>query len=116
MPAAAIPPPQYTTTRRAVSCVGLASAQQRAALGSTRGTSSSGGARRAAALLVVGEVALAGILLVGAGLTLRSFANALGHEDQAELLQETLEEEEDTDEKLSELAEERINELAASGD
>ena len=48
--------------------------------------------------------------------TLCSFANALGHEDQVELLQETLEEEEDTDEKLSELAEEGINELAASGD
>ena len=37
----------------------------------------SGGARRAASLLVAGEIALAGILLVGAGLTLRSFANLI---------------------------------------
>jgi putative ABC transport system permease protein len=64
----------------AVSCIGLSSAQQRAALGSTRGTSMSGGARRAATMLVAGEVALAGILLVGAGLTLRSFANLLAVE------------------------------------
>ena len=48
--------------------------------------------------------------------TLHSFANALGHEDQADLLQETLDEEEETDEKLSELAEAGINEMAASGD
>ena len=61
----------------AVSCMGLSTAQQRAALASTRGTSMSGGARRAAAMLVAGEVALAGILLVGAGLTLRSFANLI---------------------------------------
>ena len=46
-------------------------------LASTRGTSMSGGARRAASLLVAGEIALAGILLVGAGLTLRSFANLI---------------------------------------
>ena len=37
----------------------------------------SGSARRAASLLVAGEIALAGILLVGAGLTLRSFANLI---------------------------------------
>ena len=37
----------------------------------------SGAARRAAAMLVAGEIALAGILLVGAGLTLRSFANLI---------------------------------------
>ena len=61
----------------AVSCLSLASAEQRAALASTRGTSMSGAARRAASLLVAGEIALAGILLVGAGLTLRSFANLI---------------------------------------
>jgi putative ABC transport system permease protein len=60
-----------------VSCIGLSTAQQRAALGSARGTSIGGGARRAAAMLVAGEVALAGILLVGAGLTLHSFANLI---------------------------------------
>jgi ferritin-like metal-binding protein YciE len=48
--------------------------------------------------------------------TLRSFANALGYEDQGELLQETLDEEEETDERLSELAEEGINEVAASAE
>jgi ferritin-like metal-binding protein YciE len=48
--------------------------------------------------------------------TLRSFANALGHEDQADLLQATLDEEEETDERLSELAEAGINEMAASGE
>ena len=37
----------------------------------------SSGARRAASWLVAGEIALAGILLVGAGLTLRSFANLI---------------------------------------
>jgi hypothetical protein len=35
------------------------------------------GARRAASWLVAGEIALARILLVGAGLTLRSFANLI---------------------------------------
>ena len=44
--------------------------------------------------------------------TLRTFAEALGLEDQAELLQETLEEEEDADERLSEIAEAGVNELA----
>ncbi len=61
----------------AVSCISLASGDQRSALTSTRGTSMSGAARRAASMLVAGEVALAGILLVGAGLTLRSFANLI---------------------------------------
>ena len=61
----------------AVSCISLANTEQRAVLASTRGTSMSGGARRAASLLVAGEIALAGILLVGAGLTLRSFANLI---------------------------------------
>jgi len=48
--------------------------------------------------------------------SLRTFALALGHEDQAELLQETLDEEEETDERLSELAEAGINQEAASGE
>ncbi len=61
----------------AVSSLALANTAQRAVLASTRGTSMSGGARRAASLLVAGEIALAGILLVGAGLTLRSFANLI---------------------------------------
>jgi putative ABC transport system permease protein len=60
-----------------VACLSLASHEQRSALAVTRGTSMSGGARRAAAGLVVAEIALAGILLVGAGLTLRSFANLI---------------------------------------
>ena len=61
----------------AIACMSLASHEQRSALAVTRGTSMSGGARRAASLLVVAEIALAGILLVGAGLTLRSFANLI---------------------------------------
>jgi predicted permease len=61
----------------AVACIGLSNARQRAALGSTRGTSMSIGARRAASWLVAGEIALAGVLLVGAGLTLRSLSNLI---------------------------------------
>ncbi len=61
----------------AVACLSLARHGQRAALMVTRGTTMSGGARRAAATLVVAEIALAAILLVGAGLTLRSFANLI---------------------------------------
>ena len=61
-----------------IACVSLASDEQRSALAVTRGTSMGGGARRAASALVVAEIALAGILLVGAGLTLRSFANLIG--------------------------------------
>jgi predicted permease len=60
-----------------VACISLASGDQRASLISTRGTSSGVSARRAASALVVGEIALAGILLIGAGLTLRSFANLI---------------------------------------
>ena len=59
----------------AVSSLSLANSGQRAVLASTRGSSMSAGTRRAASWLVAGEIALAGILLVGAGLTLRSFAN-----------------------------------------
>lgn len=61
----------------AVSSLTLANTEQRAVLAATRGSSMSGGARRAASWLVAGEIALAGILLVGAGLTLRSFANLI---------------------------------------
>lgn len=60
----------------AVACMSLTGEQQ-SALAVSRGTSMSGGARRAASLLVVAEIALAGILLVAAGLTLRSFANLI---------------------------------------
>jgi len=61
----------------ALACLSLASREQRSVLTATRGTSMSIGARRAASWLVAGEIALAGILLVGAGLTLRSFANLI---------------------------------------
>jgi predicted permease len=61
----------------AVACISLANSEQRAVLASTRGASMSAGARRAASWLVAGEIALAGILLLGAGLTLRSFANLI---------------------------------------
>src|SRR5690606_38629567 len=61
----------------ALSCATLANQGQSGALAASRGTSMSIGARRAASWLVAGEIALAGILLVGAGLTLRSFANLI---------------------------------------
>jgi putative ABC transport system permease protein len=61
----------------ALSCVSLFNQEQRSALSAARGTSISMGGRRAASWLVAGEIALAGILLVGAGLTLRSFANLI---------------------------------------
>jgi putative ABC transport system permease protein len=57
-----------------VACLGF-TGHQRSALAVSRGTTIGGSARRAASMLVVGEIALAGVLLVGAGLTLRSFAN-----------------------------------------
>jgi putative ABC transport system permease protein len=60
-----------------VACISLANHDQRSALAVTRGTTVGGGARRAAAALVVAEIALASVLLVGAGLTLRSFANLI---------------------------------------
>jgi len=44
--------------------------------------------------------------------TARTFARLLGHEDHAELLQETLDEESMTDEALTELAETMINDMA----
>lgn len=47
--------------------------------------------------------------------TLVAWARAMGHDDAAELLQETLDEEKAADEKLNELAEGGINEQAAQG-
>ena len=47
--------------------------------------------------------------------TVKTFANLLGHEEAAELLNSTLEEESETDEKLTELAE-SINVEANEGD
>lgn len=46
--------------------------------------------------------------------TVRTWANLLGNKQAATLLQQTLDEEEQTDQKLSELAERVINERAAS--
>jgi ferritin-like metal-binding protein YciE len=45
--------------------------------------------------------------------TARTHAQQLGHEEIADLLQETLEEEKETDEKLTQLAESTINQEAA---
>ena len=47
--------------------------------------------------------------------TARAFANMLGEEDAAELLQQTLDEEGETDKRLSELAEEIVNVEATAG-
>ena len=47
--------------------------------------------------------------------TLRTYARHLGHQDQVRLLEETLDEESDADEKLTEIAESGINEMAAVG-
>jgi putative ABC transport system permease protein len=58
-----------------LACVGIASHDQRSALAAARGSSSSAGTRRAASALVAAEIALAAVLLMGAGLTLRSFGN-----------------------------------------
>ena len=44
----------------------------------------------------------------------RAFAETLGMKRVAELLEQTLQEEEDADEKLSDLAESEVNEAAAS--
>lgn len=58
-----------------LACLSIASHEQRSALAAARGSSSNLSTRRAASALVAGEIALAAILLLGAGLTLRSFAN-----------------------------------------
>ena len=58
----------------AVACLGLMRESAGAALQVQRRTTMTSGARRAASLLVAAEVALAVVLLIGAGLTLRSFA------------------------------------------
>lgn len=44
----------------------------------------------------------------------RTFAQLLGHDDAAELLEETLDEEKETDGRLTEIAEEMVNERAVS--
>jgi len=46
--------------------------------------------------------------------TLRTLARELGHEDQARLLQETLDEEGAADEKLTRIAESRVNRKAVT--
>jgi ferritin-like metal-binding protein YciE len=48
--------------------------------------------------------------------TVRTFANLLGEEEAADLLQQTLDEEGETDKQLSELAEEIVNEEALAQD
>jgi mono/diheme cytochrome c family protein len=57
-----------------VACVGLVRDADRANLTGARRTTMSRGARRAASSLVAAEIALAVVLLIGGGLTLRSFA------------------------------------------
>lgn len=57
----------------AVSCLGLRKTDH--AAGPARRATAGLATRRAASALVVAEVAMAGVLLFGAGLTLRSFAN-----------------------------------------
>jgi putative ABC transport system permease protein len=59
-----------------VACLSLRGNQQGAVRPARRATSSRG-TRRAASALVVAEIAMAAVLLIGAGLTLRSFANLL---------------------------------------
>ena len=61
----------------AIACVSLRGGERRALAASSRRTTTGVAARRAASALVIGEIALAGVLLIGAGLTLRSFANLL---------------------------------------
>jgi putative ABC transport system permease protein len=58
-------------------CVGITHNAGRGALAAERRTSMSTTARRAASALVITEVALALVLLIGAGLTLRSFSNLI---------------------------------------
>jgi ferritin-like metal-binding protein YciE len=53
---------------------------------------------------------------IGSYGTVATYADMLGHDEIAELVKETLAEEEATDEKLSALAESEINEMAMAGD
>ncbi|MGQ0538401.1 MAG: YciE/YciF ferroxidase family protein [Gemmatimonadaceae bacterium] len=48
--------------------------------------------------------------------TLREYANVLGHSEAVDLLEQTLEEEKAADRKLTELAEEGVNAMAAQSD
>lgn len=59
----------------AVACLGLTTRASGAALGGQRRTTMSASARRLASGLVAAEIALAVVLLIGAGLTLRGVAN-----------------------------------------
>ena len=63
--------------QRAWRASGLTRAHDGGALVGQRRTTMSAGARRAASGLVAAEIALAVVLLIGAGLTLRSFANLI---------------------------------------
>jgi len=58
-----------------VACIGVLGQRGPGALGGQHRTTMGGAARRAASTLAAAEIALAVVLLVGAGLTLRSFAN-----------------------------------------
>jgi predicted permease len=61
----------------AIAFLAVTRSAARAALVSDRRLTMSSGARRAAATLVASEIALAAVLLLGAGLTLRSFGNLM---------------------------------------
>ena len=61
----------------AVACIALVRENSRGALAGQRRATMTAGARRAASALVSAEVTLAVVLLVAAGLTLRSFANLI---------------------------------------
>jgi putative ABC transport system permease protein len=61
----------------ALACLSIAGREQRSALAATRGSTSAAGTRRAAAALVAAEIGLAAVLLLGAGLTLRSFSKLI---------------------------------------